>query len=67
MTKQHGNTGKRNALKSGRTKQLGSVRMTPVVYEYLKSRDHTAADEIERLMMAEIAQVDENTRVALEV
>ena len=54
MKKPHGNTGKKNALKSGRSKQLGATRMTPKVYEYLKSGEDSAADKIERLVMNEI-------------
>lgn len=52
--KQHGNTGKKNALKSGRSKQIGATRVTPVVYDYLKSGETSAADKIERLVMNEI-------------
>lgn len=54
MKKQHGNTGKKNALKSGRSKQIGAVRVTPEVLEYLKSGETSAADKIERLVMNEI-------------
>lgn len=53
MKKQHGNTGKKNALKSGRTERL-TVRVTPEVLEHLKSGETSAADKIERLVMNEI-------------
>lgn len=52
--KPHGNTGKKNALKSGRSKQIGAVRVTPIVYDYLKSGGTSAADKIERLVMNEL-------------
>jgi hypothetical protein len=55
MKKQHGNTGKKNALKSGRTAQL-TVRVTPEVYEYLKSGETSAGDKIERLVLDSIAK-----------
>lgn len=54
MKKPHGNTGKKNALKTGRSKQLGATRMTPEVYEYLRSGETSAADKIERLVINEI-------------
>ena len=48
--KKHGNTGKKNALKSGRTAQL-TVRVTPEVYEHLKSGETSAGDKLEHLVI----------------
>lgn len=53
MAKQHGNTGKKNALKTGRTERL-TVRVTKEVYEILKDGKTSAGDKIERLVMNEI-------------
>jgi hypothetical protein len=53
MKKPHGNTGKKNALKSGRTKSK-TVRITPQVHEYLESGKTSAGDKIERLVLNEI-------------
>lgn len=51
--KKHGNTGKQNALKTGRTKSI-CVRVTPHVYNYLKAGQESAGDKIERMVLNEI-------------
>lgn len=53
MKKQHGNTGKKNALKTGRTERL-TIRVTKQVYDILKDGKTSAGDKIERLIMNEI-------------
>lgn len=53
MKKNHGNTGKKNALKTGRTERL-TVRVTKEVYNILKDGKTSAGDKIERLVMNEI-------------
>lgn len=53
MKKPHGNTGKKNALKSGRTERT-AIRVTPQVLAYLKSGKTSAGDKIERLVINEI-------------
>ena len=54
MTKKpHGNTGKKNALKSGRTERT-AVRVTPQVKDYLKRGKTSEADKIERLVLSAI-------------
>lgn len=53
MKKPHGNTGKKNALKSGRTERL-TVRVTKEVYDILMDGKTSAGDKIERLVMNDI-------------
>lgn len=53
MKGKHGNTGKKNALKSGRTERL-TVRVTKEVYDILKDGKTSAGDKIERLVINDI-------------